>query len=43
MSQKLILFLVIVFSVNAKSQYIEWEDISVFKINNTAPNAHFEL
>ena len=43
MSQKLILFLVIVFSITAKSQSLDWEDLSVFKINTTAPHAHFEL
>ena len=43
MSQKLILFLVFVFSVTAKSQSPEWEDLSVFKVNTTAPHAHFKL
>ena len=43
MSQKLILFLVFVFSITAKSQSPEWEDLSVFKVNTTAPHAHFKL
>ena len=43
MSKKLILFLVFVFSITAKSQSPEWEDLSVFKVNTTAPHAHFEL
>ena len=30
-------------SFNLLSQSPEWEDLSVFKINTTAPHAHFEL
>ena len=43
MPHKLILFFVFVFSISAQSQSLEWEDLSVFKINTTAPHAHFEL
>ena len=43
MSKKLILFLVFVFSITAKSQSPEWEDLSVFKVNTTAPHAHFKI
>ncbi|GIR18336.1 MAG: hypothetical protein CM15mP32_5230 [Flavobacteriaceae bacterium] len=31
------------FSITAKSQSPEWEDLSVFKVNTTAPHAHFKL
>ena len=43
MPHKLILLFVFVFSITAQSQSPEWEDLSVFKINTTAPHAHFEL
>ena len=43
MPHKLILLFVFVFSITAQSQSLEWEDLSVFKINTTAPHAHFEL
>jgi hypothetical protein len=43
MPNKLILLFVFVFSITAKSQSPEWEDLSVFKVNTTAPHAHFEL
>ena len=43
MPHKLILLFVFVFSITAQSQSPEWEDLSVFKVNTTAPHAHFEL
>ena len=43
MPYKLILLFVFVFSITAKSQSPEWEDLSVFKVNTTVPHAHFEL
>jgi beta-galactosidase len=43
MSLKPILLFAFVFSITAKSQSLEWEDLSIFKINTTAPHSHFEL
>ena len=43
MPHKLILLFVFVFSITAQSQSPEWEDLSVFKVNTTAPHTHFEL